>query len=138
MKILRMITIIVAWLAASYGLCSVLVGLEIHWNFFNWSPRWDAQSAFFAGNIAAILGCLWFLTEATRDRVTQVMAVILCLLLAALAIVWVHAEPLTGGILGRTAPSPLWYRLGCSLVLCLPGMFWLRKLRHRSSHDNVA
>jgi hypothetical protein len=138
MKILRTITIILAWLAASYGLCSVLVELEFHWNFFNWSPKLDAQSVFFASNITAILGCLWFLTEATRDRVSQVVAVLICLLLTALAIVWVHAEPLTGGILGRTAPSPLWYRLGCSLMLCVPGMFWLRKLRHRSSRDNVA
>jgi hypothetical protein len=67
-----------------------------------------------------------------------VVAILICLLLAALAIAWVHAEPLTGGLLGRTAPSPLWYRLGCSLLLCLPGIFWLRKVRHRSWHENVA
>jgi hypothetical protein len=138
MKITRMMMIIVGWLAASYALFNVLVWLDFHWNFFNWSPKWDVKAALDGIGILAILVCFWFLAKATRDRVSQIVSVLVCLTLVGFAFVYVlPAEPLTGGFLGRTMPSPLWYRGGSCLLLCVPGIFWLWRLRHHSLHDDV-
>ncbi|MGA2280807.1 MAG: hypothetical protein ABSG80_10955 [Verrucomicrobiota bacterium] len=138
MKITR-IMIIVGWLAASYALFNVIFRLDFHWNFFNWLPKWDVKAALDGISILAILVCIWFLAKATRDRVSQIVSVLVCLLLAGFAVVYVFpTEPLTGGFLGRTIPSPLWYRGCISLLLCLPSVFWLWKVWHHSSHNDVA
>ena len=81
MKKTRTLLIIVGWFAAGYALWNVTVGLHFHWNFFNWSPKWDAKAALDGGGILAILGCFWFLARVTRDRVSEVMSFIVCLLL---------------------------------------------------------
>lgn len=140
MKMIRTLMIIIGWLAAGYALLHVMFGLEFHWNFFNWSPKWDSKTALDVVGILAVLVCILFLVRATRDRASQVVSVLVCLFLAAFAFVYVlPAEPLTGGFLGRTMPSPLWYRAGCSALFCLPSVFWLWSIwhRHHSNHDGV-
>jgi hypothetical protein len=140
MKTTRILTIVAGWLATTYALVYAMMKLELHWNFFDWSPEWDGRALLYGMSILAILVCVWFLANATRDRVSRVVSVLVCLLLLGFAIVYVlPAEHLTAGfMLRRTMPSPLWYRGGCSMLLCLPGVFWLLKVWHNSDHDSVA
>ena len=132
-----MFMIIGGWAVASCALLGVLVGLGLHWNFMDWSPKWDGGAAFYGFSIAAIMGCIWFLAKATRDRGSRAGSLLICLILAGVAGVLVlPAEPLTAGLLSRTMPSPLWYRGANFLVLCLPGLFWLWKTWHHPNNDH--
>ena len=102
-----MFMIIGGWAVASCALLGVLVGLGLHWNFMDWSPKWDGGAAFYGFSIAAILGCIWFLAKATRDRGSRAGSLLICLILAGVAGVLVlPAEPLTAGLMSRTMPSP--------------------------------
>ena len=56
-----MMTIMTGWLAASYALVGVMFRLDFEWNFFNWSPKVDAQAMLYGIGIIAILVCIWFL-----------------------------------------------------------------------------
>jgi hypothetical protein len=139
MKTTRMLLTIAGWFTAGYALISAMVGFELHWNFFNWSPKLDLKTFTDGLMLLAIIVGIWFLAQATRDRVSRVVSLLVCLLLVAFAFIYVlPAEPMTGGFLGRTMPSPLWYRGGCSGLLCLPGALWLFKVWHNSVHDSVA
>jgi hypothetical protein len=138
MKTLRMMAIIAGWLLAGYALLSVMMGLGFHWNLFNWSPKLDFKVFVDGLVLVGILGGTWFLARATRDKVGRVTSLLVCLLLVAFAFTLLPAEPLTAGFLGRTAPSPLWYRGGCFVLLCLPGVIWLSTARRHSAHDSMA
>jgi hypothetical protein len=123
MLIIRATVLVISWSVASVALFRVMVELGFHWNFFNWSPSWDTEAMVDGLRILAIMVCFWFLVKATLDRVSRVGSVLICLILVGFAVVYVlPAEPLTGGFLGRTMPSPLWYRGGSFLLFCLPGI----------------
>ena len=139
MKTKQMMLIIVGWLAATAALFDVMLELELYWNFFNWSPKWDVKALLYGIGILAILVCVWFLAKATRGRVCHVISALVCLILVGYAVVGVlPAEPLSGGWLGRTMPSPLWFRGSLALLLCLPSVFWLWKTWQHSTYDTAA
>ena len=138
MKAIRTLVILVGWIAAAVTLSYAIAGLDFHWNFFNWSPTWDV-GAIVAGLVilSALVG-IWFLANATRDSISRVVSVLVCLILVVFAAAYVlPAEPATGGFLGRSTPSPLWFRGGCFLLLSLPSVFWLLKVRFFSTHDDA-
>ena len=135
----RMLIIIVGWLAATAALSYVMLGLELYWNFFSWSPKWDVKALLYWIGILTILVCVWFLAKSTRGRVCQVISGLACITLFGFAVVGVlPAEPLSGGLLGRTMPSPLWFRGSLAVLLCLPSVFWLWKTWQQSRPDAVA
>lgn len=125
--------IIIGWLAAAAALSCLKGFLNLSWNFFDWSPKWNAEVLLCNVGLLAVLVGFWFLARETHDRTGQVISALICLALAGHAVLYVlPAEPLSHGWLGRRMSSPLWYRGGISLIFMLPGMFWLRWVWKRS------
>ena len=139
MKSLRVIAVILGWLASCYALIQVVSGLDFHWNWIYWSPKFDLEAILCAIGILVILVLVGFLARVTRGVVTRIASVIACLLLVVFAFFYVlPPEPISYGFLGRPASSPLWFRLGNVLVLCLPGLLWTWGATRRSRHDQTA
>lgn len=115
------------WLAATSALVALLFGLGIHVNFFFWAPKWDAETMMYLIGIVAVLICIWFLAKVTKDGVTQLGSLLLCLILLGFVFLCLPPEPLgpPGVPLSRRRPSPLWYRAAQSYLLGLPLVFWL-------------
>ena len=77
---------------------------------------------------------IFFLAKMTDDKASQVASALMCLVLAVLAVLMLHAEHLSSGSWdARTILSPWWYRYGWALLLCLPGIFWFWQLRHQAA-----
>jgi hypothetical protein len=87
MRTIRMIMTIIGWFAATGALVAVMFRLEFHLNFFNWSPEWDVEATLYGIGILTILACIWLLAKWTRDRVSQVVSILMCLTLAGVAVV---------------------------------------------------
>jgi len=120
----RAILLIPGWLAITAALLYAIVMLDMRWNFFDWHPTWDSEALAYLLVIAGALLAVPFIARATRDRVSQIASLVVCLALMV-AILSLPAEHTSHGLLGRTAVSPLWYRAGRALLLSLPGIFWL-------------
>ena len=120
----RAIILIIGWLAAVGALLYALLRLDLHWNFFDWSPRWDLEAVAELLGVLVAVGAIWFLGKASRDKASRFVSVLVCVLVAALAFVWYPAEAKSGGFLGRTQPSPFWFRGGRALLLCVPAVIW--------------
>jgi len=124
-KIIRAILLVIGWLAASCTLFYSVAILDLCWNFFSFHPKWDL------GTIIAMLGFLvaltaiWFLAKASRDKANCVVSLLLCVLLAGLAVWGLHQDKNAKGIFGGHYEIPLWYRGGRTLLFCLPGVFWV-------------
>jgi hypothetical protein len=112
------------WLAGAGSLLYLLLMLELQWNFFNWAPKWSAQAGAELTGVFAILVGMWFLARESRDRISLALALLACLALAIAAMLWFPAEPTSVGFLGRSQPSPLWFRAGRLGMLCVPILFW--------------
>jgi hypothetical protein len=129
----RSILLIFAWVGAAVGLYLALLGLEYYWNVPRWQPRFDWVGWVVAVWIVAVLSAVWFVAGATRNRVTLVVALIICLALMALAVYVFPAEPNVDGLFTRDSPSPLWYRSTRFFVLIVPGvLLGLRLAKQRS------
>jgi len=150
---LRAIALIISWLVVGYALVYATIGLEFHWNFFNFHEKLDAETV---KDIAIILATgvgFWFLAKASRDMASRVVSLLVCLLLAGFAICAIFPpEPLTqahvspghssdpamgafvslmlDNTFSRHAPSPLWYRGSLTLLFFVPGILWF-SLEHR-------
>jgi hypothetical protein len=131
----RVIILSVGWLAATVALLYAMLRLSLQWNFFDWSPKWDSETIAEAIGVAAVLAAIWFLGKASRDKISRVVSVLACLSLVGLAMVWFPAEPTTQGFLGRSQPSPMWFRGGRVLQLCVPGVFWFRWIWRHLAQD---
>jgi hypothetical protein len=125
---LRTTGLLIAWLAACYALFFCVVRLVLDWDFFDWSPKYDARAMLHLIGAALVLTGMWFLARATSrsSRACRVVSLLLCLLVSVYAIALIlPAEPKSTSWLGRSEASPFWFRGGSCLLLCLPGVFWL-------------
>lgn len=132
----RVILLLIGWLAASCVLLYSMLCLDMNWNFFSFSPRWNwavpGQIVGIVGSLAAI----WFLAKASRDRAGRVGSLLVCLLLTGGAVFYFfHAAR---GILGGARDIPIWYRGSLTLLFCLPGIFWIWWERRRFLRKHAA
>jgi hypothetical protein len=124
-KTMRAILLIIGWLAASCTLLYSLFRWEFNWNFFTFSPKWNLEL------IAEMLGVLvadvaiWFLAKASRDKASRAVSLLVCVLLAGLAVAVLHEDEHARGMFGGPRTIPLWYRGGRTLLLCVPSVFWI-------------
>lgn len=133
----RATLLILGWVAMSFVLLDTVFSVNWHWNFFNFSPKWDRAAATAVLLILAAEAGLWFLARASRDRVSRVVSLLVSLWLAGYAIYHVlppepvkagHAKNWIEAMIGRQTPSPLWYRGGLALLCFAPGLFWMGRL----------
>jgi len=127
----RAIFVALGWLTAAIALYASLLALELYWNLYDWQPRTDWKAFGLILTTLFILAGMRFLSKAARDRFSQLVSLVACLALLALAVYVFPQEPLTHGVFARTGPSPLWYRASRLLVMALPGVFWSLDLLHR-------
>jgi hypothetical protein len=120
----RAILLSLGWLLAAAGLYAALVTLELYWNLYDWQPKLDLVALGLILGMFAVLAAIRLLARAGCDRFSRGVSLAICLALLALAVYVVPPEPLTQGLFGREAPSPLWYRAGRFVVLALPSAFW--------------
>lgn len=136
-RILRATLLIIGWLTFSAILFWSVLSLALHWNFFNWSPRIDLEAIIELSVLAASLAVIYFLARLTRGRVSRVVSLLFCVAMFSFALANSAPEPRTPGWFGRSRPSAFWFRGGIVLVFAMPGVFWLRSLKRRStSQDN--
>ena len=154
-KIIRAIMLGIGWLAAGNILLYGVVGWEFDWNFFNFSPKWNRGFIYDMSGILVSLAVIWFLAKASRDKTSRAVSLLVCVFLAAGAVSGLSPEKTTtaereqavvskigpqsttgqviGGIVeiqivrgfSRSKPSPLWFRDGLALLLCVPSVFWI-------------
>jgi hypothetical protein len=124
-KIMRALLLVIGWLAAGFMLLYGVAGLDFGWSFFGFSPKWSLQSAPEMCMIFVALPSVWFLAMASRDKVSRVVSLLVCVFLAWLAVYFLHADEDKTGIFGGHYDVPLWYRGGRTLLLCVPGVFWV-------------
>ena len=127
---LRAILRSLGWLLAALTLYMALVALELYWNLYDWQPKLDLNTVGLIFGILALLGVIWFLARAGRDRPAGV-SLLVCLALLVLAVYVVPPEAKTEGLFAREAPSPVWYRAGRFVVLGLPSAFWVLAWRRK-------
>jgi hypothetical protein len=114
----------VGWLVTVGALCAAVTMIDLHWNLFFWYPSLDFIAMACGLGILGALVVICFLARFSRDQVSQVISLILCLSLLGLAIYWLPAEATDPGFFGRTRSSPLWFRGGRVFLLSVPGLFW--------------
>ena len=132
----RAILLSLGWLLSAAVLYAALVTLELYWNLYDWQPKLDLIASGLILGILAVLAVIRLLARTSRDRFSRGVSLVICLALLALAVYVVPAEPLTQGLFGREAPSPLWYRGARFVVLALPSVFGcLGFLRRRKRPD---
>ena len=70
-------------LAASCTLAYCMFGLNMSWNFFWFSPKWNLEVVVDLSGILVALTSMWFLAKASRERTSRVAALLFCVLLLA-------------------------------------------------------
>ncbi|HTV40203.1 MAG TPA: permease prefix domain 1-containing protein [Candidatus Sulfotelmatobacter sp.] len=73
------------WLAAGGALCCAIGNLNLDWNFFNFCPEWKLMTVVNILGIAAMEIVFWYLAKTRRHRMSRVISLVLCLLLAFIA-----------------------------------------------------
>jgi hypothetical protein len=125
-RVRRSILLCIGWLAAGAGLAYSVTFLWIDWNLFDFHPTFDAT---YAGLVAAILiamaACAG-LAIVSKDWGSRIVSLLVCLSLIALGVCLLPPDRVTHGLLGRSTPTPLWFRGGMAMTLSLPFAFWLR------------
>ena len=135
----RTIKVIVGWIVACGALFFVICVLDFCLNFPNWyPPEWNLYDFGLCVLIVSVpLIAIWFLARVKHGRISLVVAIIACLLMAAIGIFSFFHERTEEGyaIFTRHSTSPLWYRSGKLFLMCLPGVFclWGRR-RHSTQH----
>ncbi len=142
-RLIRSILTLLGWLAACFVFYWAMTMLDLLWNFFDWSPKFDPDVVMAGLEIAGSILAIWLLARITRDKVSQTGSCVLCVILVAVAVVWAWPETVSDphffksygeALLARRSPSPLWFRGGRVLVMALPAMFWVLWFRrHRRS-----
>ena len=127
------------WLLAAATLLSAALALEIRWNLFNWNPVCEIEAiSLFVISGLAIAG-MWLLSCRTRDRASQIISLLICLVLLVYGCYAAFPETLSPNMLGgRDRVSLPWYRIVRCFVFAVPTIFWLRgQLRiRRARHSN--
>ena len=120
----RTVFLIAGWVLLAVALYLPLLLLDVYWNIVTWRPEWDGTALFLLVWIgAAAAGCYW-MARASRDRLTRVVSLLICMALLALGVYVCRAEPMSFGMFGRETSSPWWYRAGRLLVLGTPALLW--------------
>ena len=113
-----------AWFLVNALLMAVIVELELGLNFFGWHPQWTLQVCGWVAGLPIIVVMLHYLARATQNKWVLAISSLACLALLGIVLSMVGPEPTSTGWLGRSAPSPAWYRWGRVLVGCIPIAFW--------------
>ncbi|HSY74325.1 MAG TPA: hypothetical protein VK810_02555 [Dongiaceae bacterium] len=110
-------------------------------------PMWDLETIIDALIILAAETGICLLAKASRDRANRVVSLLVCLFLAGLGIfclfpeqrhaTFVSSDTRFGTIVGEALtarfnsepPSPIWFRGGLTLLLCVPSIFWIWRAR---------
>ena len=125
-KIMRAVLLIIGWLAAGCTLLFSVFMWDFDWNFFfGFSPKWDLTLTVTISGILVADAAIWFLAKAGLDKASRAISLLVCVLLAGLAVVWLHADESATGIFRGHYDIPLWYRGGRTLLLCVPSVFWV-------------
>jgi hypothetical protein len=139
-KIVRVILLGIGWLAAGCTLSYSVVMWDIGWNFFSFHQEWDMGTIVAMLGILVALTAIWLLAKASRDKASRAVSLLVCVLLAGLAVLGLHQDENAKGIFGGHYDIPLWYWGGRTLLLCLPGVFWIwwtrRHLAQKRSSAN--
>jgi hypothetical protein len=134
-KTKRAIMLIIGWLAAGVTLLNGVFRFDFHWDFFGWGvhPKWDSETITDIFVIFTAETGIWFLAKASRDRASRVASLLVCLFLAGLAVVNYYYDglPRQGIFGGPIEPPPFWFRGGITLLMCLPGVFWVWRERRQ-------
>ena len=123
---LKQALLLLGWAVSVVAVYYGVMRVDFGWNFLNWSGSTESLVEILwwvlalSGNVA-----IFFLARVTSSRVAQVVALVFVLLILWLAISILPAEPLSGGFLGRSRGSPVWFRLVNFGFLSLPCVFWL-------------
>ncbi len=120
------------WAVASGSLFTATVAFDLYWNLFDWRPNFGLEAMLWASGIVVTLAFIWWLAKITHDKAGWIASALVCLVLLGCAVAFgLSEEHANGGLLGRTTLSPWWYRMGRSLLLCLPAVFWLQRFLRR-------
>lgn len=119
----RKVMLSIGWLCSTGVLLYVILMLNLRWSLLEWSPVFDNRTIIDAIYVSVSLAAIWLLGKASHDKISWVVAVFACSLLVLIAIVLFPIELSTQRILGCSQSSPLWYRAGRTLLLCIPGGF---------------
>jgi hypothetical protein len=147
---IRAILLVMGWLAAGYVLFYSFFCLDWDWNFFNFSPKLNRQFVEVMSSVLVALVAMWFLVRASRDKTSRVLSMLVCGCLAWFSIQTLQPEKIKyvpvpafsskmtdqqaiaalikyriSSALSRSKPSPFWFRGGQTLLLALPGIFWV-------------
>lgn len=138
-RVMRWIILVVGWLiGGSILLCSISA-VDIDWNLFSFSPKWNLQLIVALCCVVLALTAIWFLAKANRNKANSVVSFFVCVLLVACAALELRSDEHATGILGGHRDVPLWYRFAKTVLLCLPLVFsawWARRCFFRS-RDSV-
>ena len=129
-KIMRAVLLIIGWLAAGCTLLYSVFALDWDWNLFSFSPKWNLPVIWEMLGILVALPAIWFLAKVSRDKANGVVSLLLCVLLAGLAVWWLRQDEHAAYIWSSHGEIPLWYRGGRTLLLCVPSVFlvwWTRR-----------
>ena len=122
----RSILLCLGWLVVTAGLAYAVVAWWVAWNLFSFKMDGDPMGLLGMAGILLALAACWFLARATRDRGSRIVSLVLCILVLGIGLMYLPAEPVTHGFLGRSAPSPIWFRGGLVLASAMPLVFWMR------------
>ena len=122
----RNVLLIAGWIIVSLTLYGASVGLEVHWNLFDWLPRFDIAAGGLIMVVLLAVTAIWFLTRGLGNRWVQLFSLLVSLAFVALAIYVLPAEPKSEGLFGRELASPWWYRGSRLVFMCCPSFFWFR------------
>lgn len=119
----RGIMLRIGWLAATGVFLYIVLMLNLRWSLLEWSPILDKGTIIDAICVFVSLAVIWLLGKASHDTISCGVAVFACSSLVLIAIVLFPVELATQKIIGCAQSSPLWYRAGRTLLLCIPGGF---------------
>jgi hypothetical protein len=139
-SIIRWIMLVIGWLAGGLILLCGIISLDLDWNFFRFSPKWNRHLIVDLGCVVVALTSIWFLAKANRNKANSVVSLFVCVLLVAFAAYDLHEDAHATGFFGGHRDVPLWYRVAKTGLLCLPGVFsacWARRylFRQRDSAE---
>ena len=113
------------WLLAALTLYTALVALELYWNLYDWQPKLDLNTVGLIFGKLALLGVIWFLARAGRDRLSRCVSLLVCLALLVLAVYVVPPEAKTEVCSPRGPQPGLVSRgqvCGAGVAQCLLGL----------------
>jgi hypothetical protein len=116
---------ILGWLLPSLGLLYAIRCLSFEINLLDWHPDWNVTVFLSILGACVATGVIVIVSRFTKDRVSQIMSLILSLLLVLFIFETFPAEATSEGWLGRSSPSPLWFRASMSASLIFPTLIWL-------------